>query len=54
MNPNLDPTDEHFEPEEKQIERALRPKELDDFSGQPKIVDNLKVFIAAAKLREEA
>jgi holliday junction DNA helicase RuvB len=54
MNPNLDPTDDHFEPEEKQIERALRPKELDDFSGQPKIVDNLKVFIAAAKLREEA
>ncbi|MFT5386859.1 MAG: Holliday junction DNA helicase RuvB [Saprospiraceae bacterium] len=54
MNPNLDPTDENLEPEEKLIERALRPKELDDFSGQPKIVDNLKVFIAAAKLREEA
>ncbi|MFT7605896.1 MAG: Holliday junction DNA helicase RuvB, partial [Saprospiraceae bacterium] len=38
MNPNLDPTDENLEPEEKLIERALRPKELDDFSGQPKIV----------------
>ncbi len=54
MNPNLDPTDEQFTPEDKQIERALRPKELDEFSGQPKIVENLKVFIAAAKLRGEA
>lgn len=32
----------------------MRPKLLDDFSGQPKLVDNLKVFIEAAKLREEA
>lgn len=54
MNPNLDPTDDHFIPEEKIIERALRPKELNDFSGQPKIVENLKVFIAAAKQRGEA
>ena len=53
-NPNLDPTDENFLPEEKQVEKALRPKELEDFQGQPKIVENLKVFIAAAKLREEA
>jgi len=54
MNENLDPTNEQYTPEENQIERALRPKELDDFSGQPKIVENLKVFIAAAKLRGEA
>ena len=54
MNEHLDPTNEHFTPEENQIERALRPKDLDEFSGQPKIVDNLKVFIAAAKLRGEA
>ncbi len=54
QNPHLDPSDEHFSTEEKQVERALRPKALDDFSGQPKIVENLKVFIAAAKLRGEA
>jgi len=53
-NPNLDPTEEHYTPEEKQLEKALRPQSLSDFSGQPKIVDNLKVFIAAAKLRDEA
>ncbi len=54
MNENLNPADESFTSEENQVERALRPKELDEFSGQPKIVENLKVFIAAAKLRGEA
>ena len=54
MNPHLDPTQSQFTPEEKQVEKALRPKSLDDFSGQPRLVDNLKVFIQAAKLREEA
>ncbi len=37
--------------EEKIIEKALRPKLLDDFTGQLKLVDNLQVFIGAAKLR---
>ena len=54
MNPHLDPTESQFTSEEKQVERALRPKTLNDFSGQPKIVENLKVFIQAAKQREEA
>ncbi len=54
MNPNLDPTQSEFTEEEKLIERALRPSVLDDFSGQPKIVENLKVFIQAARQREEA
>jgi holliday junction DNA helicase RuvB len=54
MNPNLDPTQTDFTPEDKQIERALRPKGLEEFSGQPKIVENLQVFIQAAKLRGEA
>jgi Holliday junction DNA helicase RuvB len=54
MNPHLDPTEDNFVPEDKQIEKALRPKGLDDFSGQPKIVENLRVFIAAAKQRDEA
>jgi len=54
LNPNLDPTESNFSSDEKQLERALRPKSLQDFSGQKKIVDNLKVFIEAAKMREEA
>lgn len=36
------------------VEKALRPKALGDFSGQPKIVENLQIFIQAAKLRGEA
>ncbi len=40
--------------EDKQIEKALRPKLLDEFSGQQKIVDNLQIFIQAAKQRGEA
>lgn len=54
MNPNLDPSNDNQETEDQQLERALRPSGLDEFSGQPKIVENLRVFIAAAKLREEA
>lgn len=54
MNPNLNPTTNSLTSEDKQVERALRPKGLDDFSGQVKIVENLSVFIQAAKLREEA
>jgi holliday junction DNA helicase RuvB len=54
MNPNLDPSQANFSADDKQIERALRPKDLDGFSGQPKIVENLSIFIQAAKMREEA
>ncbi len=53
-NPNLDPSQEQLSTEERQVEKVLRPRELQDFSGQPKIVENLKVFIQAAKLRGEA
>ncbi len=54
MNPILDPNSSEFTPDDQQIERALRPKDLKDFAGQPKIVENLSIFIQAAKLRGEA
>ncbi|MBT8233406.1 MAG: Holliday junction branch migration DNA helicase RuvB [Saprospiraceae bacterium] len=53
-NPHLDPTDENLSGDDKQLEKALRPKHLSEFAGQPKIVSNLKIFIEAAKLRGEA
>jgi holliday junction DNA helicase RuvB len=53
-NPNLDPSGKNQTNDEKLIERALRPQALNDFSGQPKIVDNLQIFIKAAKMRGEA
>jgi len=40
--------------EEVTIEKALRPKNFNEFSGQQKITDNLKVFIGAAKKRGES
>ncbi len=54
MNPNLDPSESNLSSEERQFEKALRPSGLNEFSGQQKIVDNLEVFIQAAKLRDEA
>jgi len=40
--------------EDPQVEKALRPKALDDFSGQQGIVENLQIFITAARQRGEA
>ncbi|MEM9931604.1 MAG: Holliday junction branch migration DNA helicase RuvB, partial [Bacteroidota bacterium] len=54
MNEHLDPTAANLQPEDSAMERALRPDSLDDFSGQPKIVDNLKVFIQAALQRGDS
>lgn len=54
MNEHLDPTGENFSPEEMDIERALRPLEFSDFTGQDQVLDNLKVFVEAANLRGEA
>lgn len=39
---------------ELEIERALRPVCFDDFSGQKQVVENLKVFVQAARQRGEA
>jgi Holliday junction DNA helicase RuvB len=54
MNEHLDPTDSQFTPEEQDIDRALRPLTFDDFAGQDTILENLKVFVQAAKQRGEA
>lgn len=39
---------------ERDIEKALRPLSFDDFNGQEKIIDNLRVFVAAARMRGES
>ena len=38
---------------EKEFEKALRPLQFSDFSGQSKVVENLQVFVEAAKYRGE-
>ena len=45
--------DESYKPEEKEFERALRPLSFDDFTGQDQVLENLKIFVHAAKKRNE-
>ncbi len=52
-NPHLEPSNKNMSTEEKAIEKALRPSLLDEFTGQKKLVDNLQIFIQAAKMRGE-
>ncbi len=46
-------TDVHQNFEEEHNEFTLRPQSLDDYIGQKKVTDNLKIFIEAAKMRGE-
>jgi len=54
VNENLDPTDNNLSSEDQEIDKALRPLSFDDFAGQETILENLKVFVEAAKQRDEA
>jgi len=53
-NPNLHTEKSQLTPVEKEFENSIRPKEIAEFSGQQQIIDNLKIFIKAAKMRSEA
>jgi Holliday junction DNA helicase RuvB len=54
INDLLNPNEENLSPAEKEIEKVLRPSAFDDFRGQGKVVDNLKIFVEAARQRGEA
>jgi len=54
MNENLDPTNKRYNSEELDLEKRLRPLTFDDFAGQDQVLENLKVFVAAANQRNEA
>ena len=53
MNEDFDIREERITTAEKEFENALRPPKFDDFSGQNKVVENLHVFVEAAKYRGE-
>lgn len=53
-NPNLTKDLTNLSAAEKEFENAIRPAEISDFSGQPQLIENLVIFIKAAKLRGEA
>lgn len=54
MNENLNPDKNPSLPEDLDVEKKLRPLSFDDFTGQEQVIDNLKVFVRAANLRNEA
>lgn len=53
MTEDFDIREEHVSPSEREFENALRPPKFEDFSGQNKVVENLEVFVEAAKYRGE-
>ena len=54
MNDHLDANASRLTSAEKEFEKALRPLSFGEFSGQGKVVENLEIFVAAAKQRTEA
>ncbi len=53
MEDNFDIRNESLTPKEKEFEKALRPLQFSDFNGQQKVVENLDIFVQAAKMRGE-
>lgn len=54
MNNNLDPSSARLSAAEKEFERAIRPTDFANFHGQEQVIDNIVVFVRAAKARKEA
>ncbi len=54
MSDHIDLHNHSFSDKEQDLDKQLRPLTFDDFKGQKQIVENLKVFVQAAKMRSEA
>jgi holliday junction DNA helicase RuvB len=53
-NPNLNSGNENLSAADREFENNIRPAHIAEFAGQAQIIDNLKIFIKAAKMRNEA
>jgi len=53
-NPNLSSNKEQLTAADKEFENNIRPSQIEDFAGQEQIIENLRIFIKAAKIRGEA
>jgi Holliday junction DNA helicase RuvB len=53
-NPNLNSNKELLTATDKEFENNIRPTQINDFAGQEQIIENLKIFIKATKMRGEA
>ncbi len=46
--------DDNLSPQDRDYENSIRPQSMDDFAGQPKLIENIRIFVKAANLRGEA
>src|SRR5215217_2648813 len=53
LNSNVRPAD-NLNPQEREFENSIRPQSIEEFSGQPQLIENLRIFIKAANMRGEA
>ena len=53
-NPHLSSDKQQLSPAEKEFENNIRPAQISEFAGQDQLIENLRVFIKAAKMRGEA
>ena len=53
-NNNIDPSPGRLSAAEKEFEKAIRPSDFSNFFGQEKVIENIIIFVQAAKGREEA
>jgi len=53
-NPNLDRPFQNIPSQDREFENTIRPAAMDAFAGQPQLIENISIFIKAAKLRGEA
>jgi Holliday junction DNA helicase RuvB len=53
-NANLNSDASELSAAEREFENTIRPREIDEFAGQPQLIENLGIFIKAAKIRGEA
>ncbi|MDR2978952.1 MAG: Holliday junction branch migration DNA helicase RuvB [Bacteroidales bacterium] len=54
MNDNLDPSKKKLSASEKEFEQAIRPGDFENFFGQEQVIENIIVFVQAARGRKEA
>jgi Holliday junction DNA helicase RuvB len=54
MEPSHLRPNDNLNPAEKEYENSIRPQSIEDFSGQPQLIENLRIFIKAANMRGEA
>jgi holliday junction DNA helicase RuvB len=53
-NPNLNTGKDFLSPADRDFENNIRPAQMQEFAGQTQIIENLRIFIKAAKIRGEA